>query len=71
MMRKQAYCSLSARAARRVDHHLVLAAIYLEDGARKSAECHIAAAQRILVGKSVPRGAKIWSLKPFYRAVRA
>jgi hypothetical protein len=52
------------RALARIRHHVDLAEIYLEDGARHSALCHIIAAQRVLDGKSVPRGPKIWTLAP-------
>lgn len=53
---------LSPRQARRVDVHLEAAAAYLSDGARTSALCHIAAAQRVLRGRSVPRGPEFWTL---------
>lgn len=49
---------------RRVQHHLKLATIYLEDGARLSALCHIEAAQRVTRGEPVPRGDKFWNLAP-------
>jgi hypothetical protein len=55
---------LSARATGRLRSHIELAQIYLEDGARHSALCHIIAAQLVLDGKPVPRGPKIWTLAP-------
>lgn len=61
---------LPATRVRRVQHHLTLAAIYLEDGARSSALCHIEAAQRVTRGQPIPRGKNFWLLLRSKETVR-
>lgn len=56
---------LPARRVKRVQHHLNLAAVYLDDGAARSARCHIIAALRVTQGLPVPRGPKFWTLEHF------